>query len=152
MTEFERELVRCLNNYFEKENIRAIAYRRKQHRFSSQFIDVLVDSIDPDYYLAIENKSISTRKGTEKLYFSQHFSNNQLKEINNFLRKSGRTGYLAIELKRGKGKSRLAFMVPWEEVKEKKEKKEVGFDLKEIKNYPKIERQGDKYDISSFLN
>lgn len=152
MTEFERDLVNSLNNYFEKENIQAIAYRRKQHRFSSQFIDILVDSLNPDYYLAIENKSISTKKGTEKLYFSQHFSSNQIDKIKDFLDKSGRTGYLAIELKRGKGKSRLAYVVPWKNVAEKLDKSEVGFKIEEIKSYSRIERKGGEYDISSFLN
>ncbi|MDY6761782.1 MAG: hypothetical protein SVY41_01915, partial [Candidatus Nanohaloarchaea archaeon] len=69
MTEFERELVNAFNRYFEESNERGIAYRRKQHRFSSQFVDVLVDSIRPEFYLAIENKSIST-SATNKLYFS----------------------------------------------------------------------------------
>ncbi|PTD93849.1 hypothetical protein C9439_05565 [archaeon SCG-AAA382B04] len=152
MTEFERGLVNSLNKFFEKNDIQAIAYRRKQHRFSSQFIDVLVDSLDPDYYLAIENKSISTRKGAKKLYFSQHFSENQINNITDFLNRSGRTGYLAVELKRGRGKSRLAFMIKWEDVINKLEKNEVGFKLNEIKRFPRIERCGEEYDVSSFLD
>ncbi len=151
MTEFERNLVNNLNRYFKKNNIDAIAYRRKQHRFSSQFIDVLVDSLNPDYYLAIENKSISTSKGTTKLYFSQHFSSNQINKINNFLEKSGRKGYLAIELKRGKGKNRKAFIVPWEEVRNKIKKDEVGFKLEEIKEHHELKRDGKEYEVTSFF-
>lgn len=151
MTEFERDLVNCLNKYFEKNNIQAIAYRRKQHRFSSQFIDILVDSLDPDYYLAIENKSISISKGTKKLYFSQHFSKNQIVKIKNFLDRSGRTGYLAIELKRGRGKPRLAYIVPWKKIQKKVDEEVVGIGLEEIKEYPRIQRIQGEYDISDFL-
>ncbi|MFB6147254.1 MAG: hypothetical protein ABEJ66_00060 [Candidatus Nanohaloarchaea archaeon] len=58
MTEFERELVNAFNDFFEEEDIDGIAHRKKQHRFSSQLCDVLVDSEHEMFYLAIENKSV----------------------------------------------------------------------------------------------
>ena len=42
MTEFERMLVNSFNAYIEENGVRAISYRLKQHRFTSQFLDVLV--------------------------------------------------------------------------------------------------------------
>ncbi len=152
MTEFERELVKSFNSYFERKGVRAIAYRRKQHRFSSQFIDILVDSIKPDYYIAIENKSISTAKGAKKLYFSQHFSDNQVSRINRFIEKSGRKGYLAVELKQGRGNPRRAFLVPWSAVIKRYKDDESGFDVQEIKDFSEIERNGDKYQVGSFFD
>ncbi len=119
MSDFERDVVACFNRFFEKENIRGFAYRLKQHKFSTQFIDVLVDCLDPHYYLAVECKSI---KG-KKLYFSQHFhvdrhQVHQVEAISTFLSRTGRQGYLAIEFRFGSGKSREAYLVPWEKVRE----------------------------------
>ena len=73
MGDFEWALVRALNSFFKKDGIAAIAYRLKQSRFSGQFTDILVDSRIPEYYLAIECKSLDARK-TKSLYFKQHFS------------------------------------------------------------------------------
>ncbi len=57
MPDFEWALVSALNSFFEKDGIAAIAYRLKQSRFSGQFMDILVDSKIPEYYLAIECKA-----------------------------------------------------------------------------------------------
>ena len=62
MGDFEWALVHALNSFFEKDGIAAIAYRLKQSRFSGQFTDILVDSRIPEYYLAIECKSLDARK------------------------------------------------------------------------------------------
>lgn len=151
MTEFERELVNAFNDYFSQEEIDGIAHRMKQHRFSSQLCDVLVDSQHETFYLAIENKSIKT-KSTNKLYFTQHFSTSdnghQIKRITNFLRKSGRKGYLAVELKRGRGKPRKAYMIPWEHVLRRYQGDETGLHIDEIKEYPEIFRNSEDYDIA----
>ena len=74
MTEFERVLVQSFNEYFDETGIKGVAHRLKQHRFTPQFLDVLVDSLDPDYYMGIECKSISVDKGAKALYFTQHFT------------------------------------------------------------------------------
>ncbi len=114
MSDFEREIVHCLNRYFKTHHIQGFAYRLKQHKFTSQYVDVLVDSLNPSYYLSIECKSIMDKK----LYFSQHFhadKNNvhQVDTISDFLSKTGRTGYLAIEFRHGPGKANEAFLIPW---------------------------------------
>lgn len=150
MTEFERALVKAFNRFFDAAGERGIAYRRKQHRFSSQFVDVLVDSIRPEFYLAIENKSVST-SATNKLYFSQHFSESenghQVDRISDFLDRSGRTGYLAVEVKRGRGRPRRAFMVPWRELRERWEEDATGIHIDELEEFPEIERDSERYRI-----
>ncbi|MDY6768940.1 MAG: hypothetical protein SVW02_02420 [Candidatus Nanohaloarchaea archaeon] len=155
MTEFERELVKAFNRYFEENDERGIAYRRKQHRFSSQFVDVLVDSIKPEFYLAIENKSIST-SATNKLYFSQHFSESedghQVDRITDFLQRSGRTGFLAVEVKRGRGRQRKAFLVPWKHLRQRYEEGEAGIAIDDLEEHRELERDSESYDVRTVLD
>jgi Holliday junction resolvase len=115
MSDFEREMVACLNRFFEAGKRQGFAYRLKQHKWSTQYVDVLVDSLDPRYYCAIECKSIRGKK----LYFSQHFHNDrnhvhQVDSISAFLSRTGRRGYLAIEFRFGSGKAREAYLIPWD--------------------------------------
>ncbi|WP_440954579.1 hypothetical protein ACSAZK_13260 [Methanosarcina sp. Mfa9] len=152
MTEFERVLVHSFNTFIEEKGIRAISYRLKQHRFTPQFLDVLVDSLNPDYYLGIECKSISVEKGANALYFSQHFTvdkkgAHQIQRISDYLNKSGRRGYLAVELRFGAGKGRKAYMIPWEELKKRFLAKELKFTVREIQEFPEIKREGKNYRI-----
>ncbi len=154
MTEFERQLVNAFNRYFAERDENGIAYRRKQHRFSSQFVDVLVDSIRPEFYLAIENKSIST-KATNKLYFSQHFSESddghQVDRITDFLRRSGRKGFLAVEVKRGRGRQRKAYFIPWKRLQERYEEGETGIHIDEFDDFMELERVSESYDVKPVL-
>lgn len=148
MTEFERDLVKSFNAFFDEEDVKAVAYRRKQHRFSSQVVDILVDSLNPSFYLAVENKSISTAKGASSLYFSQHFGNDQVPRLNEFLERSGRTGFLAVELRRGTGRKRRAFIVPWEDVVERWRSDEPGFKVEELREYCELERGDGLYEVN----
>src|SRR5512136_891373 len=114
MSDFEREIVHCLNRFFKTHHIQGFAYRLKQHKFTSQYVDVLVDSLNPSYYLSIECKSIIDKK----LYFSQHFHSDknkvhQVDAITGFLVKTGRIGYLAVEFRQGPGRPSEAFLIPW---------------------------------------
>lgn len=151
MTDFERALVNSFNKFFKDEEINGIAHRKKQHRFSSQLCDVLVDSKHETFYIAIENKSVKT-DSTNKLYFSQHFSQSkeghQVARISDFIDRSGRSGFLAVEFKRGRGKSRKAYMVPWSRVREAYESGETGLHLDEIRDYPEIFRDSKDYDLT----
>ncbi|MCQ1536589.1 hypothetical protein FTO70_13090 [Methanosarcina sp. KYL-1] len=152
MTEFERVLVHSFNTYIEEKGIRAISYRLKQHRFTSQFLDVLVDSLDPDLYLGIECKSISVDKGANALYFSQHFTVDkkgvhQIERISDYLKKSGRHGYLAVELRMGVGRGREAYMIPWKELEQSYRAENLKLTLQEIRNFPEIKRKGKGYKI-----
>ena len=114
MSDFEREIVHCMNRFFKTRHIHGFAYRLKQHKFTSQYVDVLVDSLNPSYYLSIECKSIIDKK----LYFSQHFHSDknkvhQVDAISEFLVRTGRAGYLAVEFRQGPGKSNEAYLIPW---------------------------------------
>ncbi len=154
MTEFERELVKAFNRFFDENGVNGIAYRRKQHRFSSQFCDVLVDSEHPQYYLAIENKSIKTA-AANKLYFSQHFSESdnghQVDRISDFVKRSGRRGYLAVELKRGRGKPRKAYMIPWDALQRRYESNAVGIPITDLDRFYEIDRSSADYSISTIF-
>jgi len=150
MGDFEWALVAAFNRFFEAENIQAIAYRLKQHRFTAQSMDILVDSPQSRYYLAIECKSLDARK-TRTLYFSQHFNSagkgHQIERESQFLQKSGRTGLLAVELRRGPGKPKTAHLVPWSMLQERFSSGGVGLTVEELKTQPAIARRGGEYEI-----
>ncbi len=151
MGDFEWALTAALNSFFEKECISAIAYRLKQSRFVSQMMDILVDSRHPEYYLAIECKSLDARKA-RSLYFKQHFSSaagaHQLARETEFLTRSGRHGILAVELRYGAGKPRVAYFIPWGQVYQSYEAGRVGLTMQEIETNPALERKGGAYEIS----
>lgn len=152
MTEFEHMLVNSFNAYIEENGIRAISYRLKQHRFTPQFLDVLVDSLNPDLYLGIECKSISVDKGANALYFSQHFTvdkngTHQIERISNYLNKSGRRGFLAVELRLGPGHNREAYMIPWNELEKKYFAQNLKLTLQDIRSFPEIKREGKDYKV-----
>jgi len=107
MPNFENELTKAINRSFGEEGI---ACRRKQAKYTNQIFDILVDH--PKNYIAIECKSIKA-SSTNKLYWSQHFSDNQIEKESNFLKKSGRNGFLAVELRRGRGKPKEAYLYGW---------------------------------------
>jgi hypothetical protein len=151
MGNFEWALTTALNSFFKRDGIQAIAYRLKQSRFASQLVDILVDSRIPEYYLAIECKSLDARK-TKTLYFKQHFSfaagDHQLARETKFIIKSGRQGILAVELRHGAGTARTAHLVPWGEVYQNFQAGKVGLTLEEIQQSPALERKGGTYAIS----
>jgi hypothetical protein len=151
MGNFEWALTSALNSFFAKEGIRAIAYRLKQSRFASQLVDILVDSKIPEYYLAIECKSLDARKA-KALYFKQHFSSaagaHQLLRETEFITRSGRQGILAVELRHGAGRPRAAHLVPWGQVFQSYDAGKTGMTLQEIEINPPLERRGGAYEIS----
>lgn len=114
MSDFEREIVNCLNRFFKAHHIQGFAYRLKPHRFTGQNGNVLADSLNPSCFLAIECRSIIDKK----LYFSQHFHADKDKvhpvdAISDFLAKTGRVGFLAVEFRQRSGKGGEAFLIPW---------------------------------------
>ena len=152
--DFELSLVRAYNIFFETNGIRGIAYRQKQSRYTYQPCDIVVDSLDPEWYLAIEAKSVNTRK-TRRLYFSQHFTTDesgihQLDRMNSFVWRSGRRGFLAVELRQGPGRSKEAWMIPLSEALRAKNAGCSGLSLETIGtayNSIKLERVGGEYNI-----
>lgn len=114
---FERDMVICLNRYFSENRKRGFAYRLKQATYNTQYVDIIVDSREPGYYLAVECKSLL---GT-RLSFSSNFHKDkdgihQIDNISCFIGSTGRTGYLAVEF-RG-GRKNEAYMMPWTKVLE----------------------------------
>lgn len=145
MGDFELDVVHCVNAFFADHTLQGFAYRLKQHKYSTQYVDILVDSLDPRYYCAIECKSL---KG-KKIYFSQHFHEDrngvhQVDAITEFLRRTGRRGYLAVEFRGGSGRKNEAFLMPWETLLT-----HWGYDAgiarEEFFNGIPLERQGDAY-------
>ncbi len=112
---FEGDMVLSLNTFLKKGKT-GKAYRLRQSRFQSQFLDILVDSAVPRYYLGIECKSINAVK-YKKLYFATYFSQaggiHQLDRVDKFLQETGRKGFVAIELRNGTGKKREAYLLPF---------------------------------------
>lgn len=112
--DFERAMVVCMNRHFTENRMKGFAYRLKQGRFNTQYVDIIVDSLSPRYYLAIECKSV---KG-KRLSFSSNFHKDkdgvhQIDSISGFLKYTGRRGYLAAEF-RGLGQKNEAYLMPWE--------------------------------------
>jgi hypothetical protein len=150
MPDFEWELVAALNRFFEVCEIRGVAYRLKQSRYTPQVVDLLVDSPHSCYYMAIECKSLDARKA-KTLYFTQHFSTasgvHQIERIDQFIESSGRRGILAVELRRGPGKTKTAHLVPWREVIEGFRSERPGISVEEIETIPALERRNGSYRI-----
>lgn len=151
---FEGRLVKIINTYFEQREPEFIglAFRLKQSRFGTQYTDVLVDSVNKANYLAIECKSLQPPPKGEphrKLYFSD-FSvdkkgEHQITRIGKFLRRGGRFGILAIELRKGKGKgphqTNDIYFVPFHHVEAWYYQGVKGIDSATLENnYPKLEK------------
>lgn len=116
--DFEREVVVSFNRYFTEHRMKGFAYRLKQAHFNTQYVDIIVDSLDPSCYLAIECKSL---KG-KRIFFSSNFHKDkdgvhQIDNISGFLKYTGRRGFLAVEF-RGVGPKNEAYLMPWERVLE----------------------------------
>jgi len=153
-SDFERMLTQSLNRYFDSEGIKGIAVRQKQIKYSEQGFDILVDSRDPLYYLAIECKSVDGRK-TKALYFSQHFNHCggvcQVERETEYLNRSGRFGLLAVEVRKGPGKARRAYLVPWSHVSAQFVYCRKGILGDVITSYPEVPYHQGKYWFSDSL-
>jgi len=112
---FENDLVKSFNKHFTKNNINAFCYRLHQSKYVNQYIDLLVDSKDSKYYLAIECKSTKSNK----IYFNSNFNGDQIDRETEFINRTGRTGYLIWERRLGIGKKREAYLIPWNLVYER---------------------------------
>ncbi|MBN2733549.1 MAG: Holliday junction resolvase [Methanomicrobiaceae archaeon] len=149
MSDFERDIVHCLNNFFADQNLKGYAYRLKQSKYNTQYVDVLVDSLDPRYYLTIECKSI---KG-KKIYFSQHFHEDkynvhQIDAIWDFIKKTGRRGFLAVEFRGGKGSCNRAFLMSWPDIMKLREES-AGISVDDFCEGIELERSSGGYRLLS---
>lgn len=151
MSSFERDIARCLNEYFLRIGAKGYAYRLKQSKFNTQYVDVLSDSLDPRYYLAIECKSL---KGN-KLYFTQHFHEDkngvhQVDAISSFIEKTGRKGFLAVEFRAGPGKPKEAYLLPWDIVIEIRGEN-AGISRDNFSRGIRLDRSSDGYHLDTLI-
>lgn len=152
MTDFERAVAKAFNDYFDENNLTGYAYRRKQSRFTSQVVDVLIDSPDIGYH-AIECKSKKAEYG-KLLNFKSAFpstdNGHQIPRTTRFAEKTGRTPLLAVEYRHGRGQPREAHLYRWKDVERlyhKDEAKSIGPD--NLKKYRyNINREGSMYKLS----
>jgi len=148
---FERDMVRAFNVYFLENGIDALAYRRWAPERSHQEFDLVCDSADIGFYLAIECKSVS-EQSTKALYFKSHFSapngNHQLDRERDWLRRTGRIGLLAVEIRAGKGKQREAYMIPFMEVMDVYRAGATGLPLANVRHYIPVPRINKQYEIT----
>ncbi|HJJ29837.1 MAG TPA: Holliday junction resolvase [Methanocorpusculum sp.] len=142
--DFEREMVICMNRYFTENKMKGFAYRLKQSHFNTQYVDIIVDSLNPTYYLAIECKSLNGNR----LYFTSNFHKDkegvhQIDNISGFVRYTGRCGYLAVEF-RGQGRKNEAYLMPWTKVLEFFETSK-GISIDEFRKCTPLERSAGGY-------
>jgi len=137
--EFEKQIALAFNEYFTNTGTKALAYRNKQWKYSKQTFDVFVDSRRPEHYLAIECKSVDATV-TRKLYWKKHFHNkdgiSQIDEESAHLKLTGRNGLLAVEARKGVGKPRSCWLVPWRTVFHAFYSGEPGLWIDQITCYP----------------
>lgn len=142
---FELELVHSFNTFFTENRKLGFAYRLKQSTFNTQYVDIIVDSPDPNYYLAVECKSLTG----DKLYFSSNFHKDkndvhQIDNISGFIRYTGRRGFIAVEFRDSSSRKREAYLMPWEKLLEFFET-EKGISIDEFRNYIPLERVSSRY-------
>ncbi|HJJ53959.1 MAG TPA: Holliday junction resolvase [Methanocorpusculum sp.] len=133
-----------MNRYFTENKMKGFAYRLKQSHFNTQYVDIIVDSLNPTYYLAIECKSLNG----SRLYFTSNFHKDkegvhQVDNISGFVKYTGRCGYLAVEF-RGQGRKNEAYLMPWTKVLEFFETSK-GISIDEFRKCIPLERSAGGY-------
>lgn len=157
----ESDLAKALNLFYYNNKIKAYAYRfpqsekKMQKGVSNQPCDILSDSSDSKYYLAIEAKSMDISDKNQNLNFKSRFTctNNihQLAHESCFCEITGRTGWLVVELRRGAGKPRKCHVINLNFACQKYKNGEKSLKLIEILTSPEIKRVGGKYVIEEGL-
>ena len=146
--DFERSMVHAFNDYAELYKHKLVAYRHIQMRFQPQLWDVLVDSRFNEFYLALECKSIDPET-VEKLYFKKAFNwqkgECQVVRETDWLRRSGRNGFLVVELRRAKAYGTSAFFVPWHVVEHAFKVGAPAIEQEQITFAPSLKKRGGKY-------
>jgi len=151
MTEFERSIASAFNDYFERNDIKGFAYRKRQAKYQSQIVDVLVDSPDIGYF-AIECKSLkmeNSKRLNFKSDFSQSKKGHQIPVVTTFSDRTGRTPALAVEIRKGRGKPREAHIYDWGKVyKLYKHERAKSVEPRKLKNFRyNVIREGSTYEL-----
>lgn len=129
MADFEQQLVQAYNTFFNKRQLphpkgAGIAKRRKQAQYTSQPCDIEVYQPNTQTRfatncLAIECKTKKMKSST-KLYWTRDFSESdnthQIESMKQYLEKTGMKGSLAVSLRRGRGRNKHAYLIPFQYV------------------------------------
>lgn len=155
---FERDIAKAYNVFFREKKIRGFAYRLKQYKYTSQLIDILVDSPYNEYYQAVECKSIKMTRGNRSINFHSYFSEGQIENEHRFIELTGRRGILAVELRhqpdsyiekkgvRGGRKGwKEAYLVPFEYVWDVYLSGAKSLSVDDIRSFPNIKREKSLY-------
>jgi hypothetical protein len=153
---FENDIVNALNFYYNKNKIKALAYRLFQAEYSKgQNCDVVSDSGKKKYYLAIECKTINANKYKTFNFRSRTSQSesgiHQFQKELIFSERTGRKGLLLIELRNGAGKPKLCYFIPMKDAYEAWKSGKKSFSLKEIQSYPSIGRKKGNYIIEDYI-
>ena len=155
MIDFEHAIVHAFNDFFEEKDLIGYAYRRKQQKYTSQVVDVLVDSPDIGY-LAIECKSKKAEYG-KRINFKSAFPStdegHQIPRTSRFAEKTGRTPLLAVEYRHGRGQPKEANIFEWKKVEELYARDEAkSFTPEDLKEYRyNVIREGSNYKLREEL-
>ena len=114
MSDFEREIVHCLNRFFKTHHIQGFAYRLKQHSSrASTWTCSSTRSTRPITSRSSASPSSIRNSTSPSTSTSDKNKVHQVDAISDFLAKTGRIGYLAVEFRQGPGKAGEAFLIPW---------------------------------------
>lgn len=107
----EALLVQKLNDYFHSNRVCALAYRLKQSRFSGQLCDINVDSLDNNWYSAVE---VKMKRGKKALNFNSDFTTDingehQLTRLIEYAKVSGRRPIIYLLCRMGVGRKVLRY-------------------------------------------
>jgi hypothetical protein len=96
--QFETKIRKIIGDHLKNSSIRGVSKRNVMTRWSSQEIDIVVDSPEPAWYMGIECKSTTIKKTPATFYFSNTFHKDQFKNLIDFFWNSGRRGFVAVEI------------------------------------------------------
>lgn len=155
---FETKLVRIINDHLTTTKQPGLAYRLKNSRFFTQYLDVIVDSSSKAHYLGIECKSL--QKGTDKLYFSSYFTTDkkgvhQITRIREYLEKTCRFGILAVEVRAGRGGGipNDIYLIPFFHIQRAFGDGQKGIHISEITSrYPRLQKLDNGWNFDAVIS
>lgn len=135
--QFENELHHALDDHYNH----ALVHRLKQNRFTPQEFDLIVIKFNP-IFIECKSRDISDRK---TLKLSQLFHDEQLKKQLEVVNNTGLQGLLALELRRGRGHAKEAYMLPLSQCNDAR------IEIEDPSLGVEIEREGSDYQIPTGL-
>jgi hypothetical protein len=75
----------------------------------------------------------------------------QIERVSDYLEKTGRRGFLAVELRMGVGHGRQAYLIPWQAVEKRHLSQNLKNRIEENRTYPEMKRTGSLYMASDII-